>query len=274
MKYTPKTLEGNVNISDTPPIKEFTILLIGILGILIGIYMALGLAVDLIVPWVPQRIEKNLGGIFLENYGIGVKTPAAEHLQQLLDSLTKALPENELSFKVHLIEQSQPNAMALPGGHIVVCSGILNDVGSENGLAFVLSHELGHFTHRDHLRGLGRGLILWAFSAVLTGNNSVITNFLAQSLVNVEMKFSQRQETMADLFALDLLYQRYGHVGGAEEFMENVCIKEKRGRLSYYFASHPHPRNRIKVMEEYIQEKGYLRKLPVPFNYDDLLKDS
>lgn len=274
MKYTPKELEGNVNISDTPPIKEFTILLIGILGILIGIYMALGLAVDLIVPWVPQRIEKNLGGVFLENYGIGVKTPASEQLQQLLDSLTGALPENELSFKIHLIEQSQPNAMALPGGHIVVCSGILKDVGSENGLAFVLSHELGHFAHRDHLRGLGRGLILWAFSAVLTGNNSVITDFLARSLVNVEMKFSQRQETMADLFALDLLQQRYGHVGGAEEFMENVCMKEKRGRLSYYFASHPHPRNRIKAMEEYIKEKGYLRKLPVPLNYDDLLKDS
>ena len=42
--------------------------------------------------------------------------------------------------------------------------GLLENVESENELAFVLGHELGHFRNRDHLRGLGRGI---AFSLVL-----------------------------------------------------------------------------------------------------------
>jgi Zn-dependent protease with chaperone function len=263
MKYTPRELEGNVNISSTPPLKEFFILLAGILGVLIGLYIALGLAVNLIVPRIPKKVEQKLGGLFLKNYGHVEESPEGERLQRLLDDLVEDLPQDNLSYRVHLIEHARSNAMALPGGHILVFSGILEDVGSENGLAFVLSHELGHFANRDHLRGLGRGLVLWGFSAIFLGNESFITDFLAGFLVNVEMKFSQHQETMADLFALDLLNKRYGHVGGAESFFENICKKEKKGHLSYYFASHPHPIDRIETMEKHIQKMGYRKEKPL-----------
>ena len=45
------------------------------------------------------------------------------------------------------------NAVALPGGNIVVFAGLLKEIKSENELAMILGHELGHFAHRDHLRG-------------------------------------------------------------------------------------------------------------------------
>lgn len=264
MKYIPKELEENVNISSVPPLKEFFILLFGILGILVGIYVILGLAVDLIVPTIPPGIEQNLGRFFLEAYETGKKTLPETRFQPLLDDLAKELPQSDVRYKVYLIEHDQSNAIALPGAHIIVFSGILKDLASENGLSFILAHELGHFVNRDHLRGLGRGIILWTFSLALFGNDSCITNFLAHSLVNVEMKFSQHQETMADLFALDLLNKKYGHVGGAEDFLENACKKEKRGRLSYYFASHPHPKDRIRAIEAHIRKKGYLKEMPIP----------
>lgn len=264
MRYIPKELEGNVNISHTHPLKEFFVLLLGILGILISIYVILGLAVDLIVPRVPPGIEQNLGELFLATYETGKKTLPEKMLQQLLDDLAEELPQSGVRYKVHLIDHDQSNAIALPGAHVIVFSGILKDLESENGLSFVLAHELGHFLNRDHLRGLGRGLILWIFSFALFGNDSCITNFLAHSLLNVEMKFSQRQETLADLFAIDLVNKRYGHVGGAKGFLENACKKEKRGRLSYYFASHPHPKDRIKAIEAHIRKKGYGKEKAIP----------
>lgn len=273
MKYTPKELEGNVNISAKSPLKEFFILFGGVLVLLVAIYIILGLAVDLIAPRIPWEIEKKLENLFLKNYSITEKTSATEQLQQLLDSISNEIESHEISYKVHLIENSRANAIALPGGNILVYSGILNDVGSENGLAFVLSHELGHFANRDHLRGLGRSLVLWALSTAILGQDNTVTQFLAGSLVNVEMKFSQRQETRADLFALDLLNKRYGHVGGADTFFKKIGEKEKRGHLSYYFASHPHPNDRIEVMEEYIRKRGYRKEAPLPLS-DEFLIDS
>ncbi len=42
---------------------------------------------------------------------------------------------------------------------MVVFTGLLEKMTSENELAFVLAHELGHYDHRDHLRGLGRAAL-------------------------------------------------------------------------------------------------------------------
>jgi predicted Zn-dependent protease len=232
----------------------------------VAIYVALGLAVDLIVPRIPWKIEKNLESLFLKNYISIEKTSARENLQQLLDNISNELPSHNISYKVHLIEDPQANAIALPGGNIIVYSGILNDLGSENELAFVMSHELGHFSNRDHLRGLGRFLVLWTLSTAIIGHDNFVTQFLAGSLVNVEMKFSQRQETRADLFAIDLLNKRYGHVGGADSFFKKIREKEKRGHLSYYFASHPHPNERIEAMEEYVRKKGYRKEATIPLS--------
>jgi len=266
VKYTPKEIKENVNVSRHSPIKELFILLGGVLGVVIVVYIALGFAVDLAVSKLPPEVEQSLGKLFSGLYENAEKTPAGIRLQQILDSLVKELPQEKIQYKVHLIPDSKVNAMALPGGNIVVFSALVKEVDSENALAFVLAHELGHFANRDHLRGLGRRLVLLTISVTLLGGDSPATNFLMNSLMNVEMKFSQRQERMADLWALNLLNRRYGHVSGATDFFENMSKKEKGGRLLYYFATHPYPKDRVKILKEQIQERGYLVKEKIPLD--------
>ncbi len=277
MKYTAKELKGNVNVSRTSPIKEFIILMGGILGILLLVYVALGFAVDLVVPRLPPGFELKLGSFYSTIYRDAEKTDAGIRLQQILDELVEknarrySLQPGEPEYKVHLVPQSHANAMALPGGNIVVFSALLKEVDSENALAFVLAHELGHYANKDHLRGLGRRLVLLAISTALLGTDSSASSFIMNSLLNVEMKFSQRQERMADIWALDLLNRRYGHVSGATEFFENMSKKEKRGRLLYYFATHPYPEDRVEALEREIQEEGYLEKEEIPL--DEVFRD-
>lgn len=271
MRYTPRELKDNVNVSRISPIKEFFLLLGGTLAVLFVIYVALGFAVDLVVPHLPVEIEQSLGRFYSRIYENTEKTSAGIRLQQLLGDLLKELPEEERYYKVYLVPNPKVNAMALPGGNIVVLSTLLKEVESENELCFVLAHELGHFANRDHLRGLGRRLVLLTISVALLGQDSSVTKFLMNSLLNVEMKFSQRQEKMADLRGLDLLNKRYGQVAGAVDFLDRMAKKEKKGRFLYYFATHPHPKNRIKVLEEQIQKKGYLIKEKIPL--DESFKD-
>ncbi|MGA1871597.1 MAG: M48 family metallopeptidase [bacterium] len=268
MKYIPKELKGNVNISPKSPLKEFFYLLVSLLGILLGIYIILGFMIDLIVPRLSPDVEKRLGTFFSQLYESNDEIGTKKELQRILDDLTKELSSEKGPYKIHLVPDPQVNALALPGNNIIIFTALLKEIESENELAFVFAHEIGHFANRDHLRGFGRMLVLFAISASVLGQDSSITDFLHHSLVNTEMQFSQRQEKMADLYALDLLNRRYGHVAGALEFLEKMAAKETRSRLSYIFASHPYPPERIETLKQSIEENKYSVKETIP------LKDS
>ena len=258
MKYTPKELKTNVNISRTSHLKEFFILSGGVLGFLFLAYLILGFCVDLVAPWIPVKTEQALGKPFEKMYAKAEENQESKKLAKLLQDFVELMPEKRMPMRVHLVKNNTVNAMAIPGGNIVVFSGLMKEVGSENEIAFVLAHELGHFAHRDHLRGLGRGLVLYSLLTLLIGSDNSISGLFGQSLTGVQMKFSQNQETRADMYALDLMNRRYGHVIGAMEFMEKIAAKEERGRLAYYFATHPHPESRIEKMETEIRKQGYI----------------
>ena len=266
MKYTPKGLTENVNISHTSPIKEFFLLLGGVLAAILIVYNVLGFAVDLVVSKLPPAIEQRIGNLFTQNYANTKKTTAGTQLQILLDDLLEKHPDEGINYQVHLVPDANVNAMALPGGNIIVFSGLIEEVESENELSFVLAHELGHFANRDNLRGLGRTLVLLTISTAILGGDNFANKFLMNSLLNVEIKYSQNQEKMADLFALDLLNKKYGHAAGATDFFEKLGKEDKRIRLLYYFATHPHPHDRVKALEERIKNNGYLIKDKKPLD--------
>ncbi len=228
MKYTPKELKGNVNISHTSPIREFFLLLGASLTSILLIYLVLGFAVNLIVTRLPSSVEENIGSIILQRFENRNNASAGVHLQKLLDDLLREYPHGETHFQAHLLTDNNANAMALPGGNIIVFSALINEVQSENELAFVLAHELGHFANRDHLKGVGRMLVVLAITTTLFGADNFLNNILINSLINVEMKFSQKQEKDADFFALELLQKKYGQVAGATDFFEKLGKKDKR----------------------------------------------
>ena len=60
MKYTPRRLKTNVNVTPTSPLKDLVVLVGGLLAIGVGIYVLLGFAVDLIAPRISIDLEKKL----------------------------------------------------------------------------------------------------------------------------------------------------------------------------------------------------------------------
>ena len=243
MRYIPKEIKNNVNISERSPLKELFSLLISIAGILLITYILLGFVVEIIVPYIPEKVEESLGKFYGKKYfGNEVKTESKEKIQKLLNDLVKEIPEKK-EYRVSIIESEHFNAFALPGNNIILLSGLLDKIESENELSFVLAHELGHFVHKDHLRGLGRNLVFFVLSEVFLGQESSVSKFIGRSLARVEMEFSQTQEKAADLFALDLLYKKYGHAGGVLKFFNR--------------ANGPRLKRRLKAIAKNIQDKNY-----------------
>ena len=265
MKFTARQPGINVNVSPTHPLKDFAILAGGLLAIVVGVYLALGLAVDLIVPRLSMDLEKKLAGAFV---GRLVETEEVDtttrSLQDLVDRLQDRCAPLPYIITVHVTESDAVNAAALPGGHMVVFTGLLAEMTSENELAFVLAHELGHYANRDHLRGLGRALVLMTASTVLLGADNTVNSMIGQGMVLTELSFSRKQESQADEFALETLFCHYGHVADATSFFNKIPEDADPGRFGHYFASHPENRRRISHLEDLAQERGYPTGNPLP----------
>lgn len=272
MKYRARLPATNVNVTPVSPIREFLVLLGGLAAILIGVYIALGLAVDLLVPYLPIKVEQRMAGLFSD---LGTDDEAADprvrSVQAIVDRLQGDCADLPYSVTVHVAEDEHVNAAALPGGHIVVFSGLLETVTSENELAFVMAHELGHFANRDHLRVLGRSAVFLAISAAVLGSDSSLGNLLADGIGLTELGFSRTQESRADTYALSIVNCAYGHVGGSTDFFKKMAAEDQTGVFGHYFSTHPENRDRMDRLTEIARERGYRIETvaPLSFSPDD-----
>ena len=174
-----------------------------------------------------------------------------------MDDLQTRCTHLPYNFKIHLVESEMVNAAALPGGHILVFQGLLDEVNSLNSLTYILAHELGHYANRDHLRGMGRALVLLTVSVALLGSDNAASELLSRGLNITELGFSRKQETQADEFGLEALQCVFGHVGGATAFFEKMSVDHDPGRWGHYFATHPENRRRIAHIEKRIENLNY-----------------
>lgn len=257
MEYTPRQPETNVNVTPTSPLKDFFVMSGGLLVITVAVYFLLGFAVDLIIPHISPETEKKMTAIF----GNLTKTKTAypekqSKLQALLDSIQRDCAKLPYDFKIHIKKADTLNALALPGGHIIVFTGLLDKVTSENELAYILGHEIGHYANRDHLRGLGRALVFMTISTALFGTDSSMSNMVGHGLNISEMSFSRRQEAKADEFGLEMLNCTYGHVGGATDFFSRISKEKDPSIFGHYFSSHPENQDRINYINLLIKERS------------------
>jgi predicted Zn-dependent protease len=273
MKFTPKELPGNVNVSRTHPLAELGWLSGGLIILVAIVYLAFWLATEYVVPRIPVTAENWIAEHLLRNLDHESDPALQKRLDALLEVLPADSPLHRYNFSISVANNEEINALALPGGHIVVFSGLLQAVRSENELAMVLGHELGHYAHRDHLRGLGRGLGATVVLAALFGRDSRAAKMSLNLFLGLEMQYSQRQEASADAFGLHLLAMRYGHVGGAVDFFTRLADKGG-GRFSYLLASHPRPQARIAALRRLIDEAGYREAATVPVRQADLWSES
>jgi predicted Zn-dependent protease len=258
MKFTPKQPPTNVNVSKTHPLKEFLILACGLLLIIVGIYVLLGLAVDLVAPRISPETEEKMARMFMgSRRWAGEGTDREKAVQAIVGKIQADCARLPYHFTIHVVHSPMINALALPGGHIIVFTGLLEKVDSENELAFILAHEMGHYAHRDHLRAFGRGMIFTAISATLFGADSPLATMIGQALNLTELSFSRSQETWADEFGLQVLNCAYGHAGGATDFFEKIPKEQDPGRFGHYFASHPANLERIRHIRSFAGELGY-----------------
>jgi Zn-dependent protease with chaperone function len=221
------------------------------------LYFSLGWVAEGVVHFMPLSWENRLS--FSAPLEWTASDTAPEEVRQLFEKV-RVGSESTRNFHLYVVPDSDLNAYAFPGGHIALTSGLVELIDSEEALAFVIAHEIGHFEHRHMLKKMSRAVVFGFTKAVLFGQDPAL-GLLDRAEGLAGLGYSRRQEEQADEFALFCLNRTYGHVGGATTFFHEI---ENRDWALQLLQTHPLPRSRIDRLEVMIQKKHFQVKPVTP----------
>lgn len=160
--------------------------------------------------------------------------------------------QTELSnapWEFHVVREKQLNAFNIPGGHVYVNTGLIENSANAAELAGVVAHEIAHGVARHGTENLTRTYGLNIVAGLLLGENpKLYEQLLAQVAGTGAMaKFSRDAEREADLHGVHYMHRTgYDPMGMAAMFEELLEERKRRpSAVEQFFASHPLTENRI-----------------------------
>ncbi|PTV96204.1 peptidase M48-like protein [Halanaerobium saccharolyticum] len=159
-------------------------------------------------------------------------------------------------FKVHHIDDQTINAYYIGDGNIMLFEGLLQKLSTENQLAGLIAHEMGHAVE-EHLtedleRNLGLSLLNLLFNHFTDNDYQTMTN-VAQNLI--ANGYSREQEQESDIYAVDLMMRSGYDPKGLIELMQIFKENSNNFKLLEFTQTHPIPESRIEYLKEYIAQQ-------------------
>jgi beta-barrel assembly-enhancing protease len=170
-------------------------------------------------------------------------------------NLAKYRARQDITYRFEVINSDEINAFALPGGFVHVDMGLLNTVSSDDELAGVMAHEMGH-VERRHVVTLDQKNTLLSILIGVLSILSPIAYVLGGYGGDLAMsKFSRQDELQADQYGL-LLMSRAGYdPQSMVDFMDQLrkMSETPESKADKAFLDHPVPSDRIAHLEGYPQ---------------------
>ena len=240
-----------------------------ILSTVLGLWLGSDLLVEIAVSRIPVEWEQKLGESayrdFLSHQEVMKEGPAVAALGEMTQRMTAQIPDSPYKFEVTVVKSDVVNAFALPGGYVVVFTGLMKKAESGEEVAGVLSHEFNHVLQRHGLERIVKSLGIMTVAAIVFGNQQGLVGMMKQLGVELfTLKFGREQETEADLTGLQLLQRAKIDPAGMIRFFERLAEKDE-GRVEW-LSTHPMSTARAERLKT---ELAALPKtLPEPFTFD------
>lgn len=249
-------------------------------GVAAGCVVALGLLlwfgsdllVELAVDQIPVEWERKLGKAAYDDFLSGQerldKGPPVAAVQEMTERLIREIADNPYAFDVTVVKSDVVNAFALPGGYVVVFTGLMRKAASGEEVAGVLSHELNHVLERHGLERIVKTLGVVAIVTILVGDQQGLAGLIERLGIElVTLKFSREQETEADIGGLRLLHKaRISPEEGMIRFFDRLA-QEDQDRLEW-LSTHPMSAGRAEQLREEVKELPSHPSEPFGFEWE------
>jgi len=218
---------------------------------------SMGLMVRVIANRVSPETDAKFGARVLkevrEEYTFLEDTNAVARLTALAQPLLRSLPPTPNGYTFYIVDDDDPNAFALPGGHIVVHTGLIKMVDRPEQLLAVIAHEVAHVTerhlYREQISVAGPIMVMQLF---LGGRSGAVQLIGGISALVVGAGFSQEYETEADDVGWKYLVAANIDPSGVPEVLGKLkMIEDKEGEdlMPQSLSTHPATAKRIKRMD-------------------------
>ncbi|HEU0225951.1 MAG TPA: M48 family metalloprotease [Steroidobacteraceae bacterium] len=180
--------------------------------------------------------------------------PALTAYVQQVGQRVAAVSPNKLPYEFTVLNNSIPNAWALPGGKIAVNRGLLMQLKSEAELAAVLGHEVVHAAARHSAQQMSRGMLLQGgliAAQVATSDSDYGGLAVAGAGIGAQLlmqRYGREAELESDKYGMNFMQQAGYDPQGAVTLQETfVRMNERKeaGWLAGLFASHPPSQERL-----------------------------
>jgi predicted Zn-dependent protease len=221
---------------------------------------AIGRAAEEITPEQEYYIGRAVAANILDRYAIWNSSPV---LTKYLNEICKAIvinsprPEIYSGYHVAILDSDEINAFASSGGHILVTRGLIACTDSEDALAAVIAHEIGHIQLQHSIRAIKNSritnalLVTGSSAAGALGKNDVkeLANIMDESVNEIigtliDKGYSRDQEFDADTAALALLAAA-GYEPSCLVTMLRLLERNQGSHAGGLTKTHPSPAQRI-----------------------------
>lgn len=188
-------------------------------------------------------------------------TKEAKKVQEIGQRIAKVANRNDFAWEFNLVKNDEKNAFCLPGGKVVVYTGILSVAKNDDQLATVISHEIAHALARHGAERMSTSMVAQGVQTVgtivLGSQGSQYTQafnvaFGLGSQYGVVMPYGRMQESEADEIGIYLMKEAGYNVNEAVKFWENM--NEGNAQGIEFFSTHPNSDTRIRNIQEIIKK--------------------
>ncbi len=203
-------------------------------------------------PRVPVAWEESVGqsaAAYLAPPGERCSDPQLlAAMDDLVRRLTGPGPPSPYALRVYVVNRPTINALAVPGGHVVVFRGLLRQTRTPEEMAGVLAHELQHVLRRHTTRAviqdLSTGLLLMALTGDATGP---LAYGLQTARTLGKLRYTRHAEEEADAEGMRMVLAARVNPAGMIAFFQKLQREEggRAGRALAYLQSHPPATDRL-----------------------------
>lgn len=173
------------------------------------VFVAIPLAAEPLARMTPRDVEARMGDNLSRQVNVfmrpcanaGAANAAIAPLVQRLEAAAAPGFDVEITF----VRTKVPNAFAMPGGRVMVTSGLLKTLDDPEEFAAVLAHEIGHVRARDGMVALYRNAGLGILLELITGGSGVAQQIVLLGGQLAELRYTRGQEERADVSAIATL---------------------------------------------------------------------
>lgn len=196
-------------------------------------------------------IGRDVGKQLEKKYGVVDDPALQERVTKIGMNMVAVSDRKDLPYSFKVLNSKDVNAMAAPGGFIYIFKGLVDLMPSDDELAGVIGHEIGHVVKRHSVKQIEKNLLLNIGFIAVFGDKAAILQNLAMNAIMAGYSRSDEREA-------DYLGYLHSSKAGYNPYSMKMGLMKlsslEKGSQNDLFSDHPESKERIALVQNFLDK--------------------